>query len=52
MSKRWIIAKWKESGAYVASDSVNGKIYKNRGTAENVCEAKYPLQAVVRTVDV
>ena len=50
---RWIICKWKESGAYLISDAINGKTYKSQAIAENVQERCYPYlqyQCVVRSV--
>ena len=50
---KWIICKWKDSGAYKREDSINGVQYSSQNKAESVQEKKYPYlqyQYVVRSV--
>ena len=49
----WIVCKWKQSGMYTLSDSINGKVYKSQNIAESVQGRYYPYlqyQYVIRSV--
>lgn len=47
----YIICEWKKMGAYTSKDSVNGKEYKFRATAESRLRLKnLTYQYVVRKV--
>lgn len=47
---KWIICKWKESGAYLMSDSVNGIVYQSQKKAEYVMRICEFNEHVVRSV--